>query len=150
MKNSSDFDHEIMNLVEKNVGTPAILGRALGVCCTSRKNRLNFIHFRDLTYFKQDTRDFQKSLISAQRHQMLSSCPFLNSPFWLTCGEPIRSCGGVRRWQWRSSLAAAFVVGSGVRRWQRRLLADHVLQPLDGFHSKNAPDFFSFSRFDVF
>jgi hypothetical protein len=26
---SSDFDHEIMNLVEKNVGTPAILGRAL-------------------------------------------------------------------------------------------------------------------------
>jgi hypothetical protein len=29
MKKSSDFDHEIMNLVEKNVGTPAILGRAL-------------------------------------------------------------------------------------------------------------------------
>jgi hypothetical protein len=25
MKKSSDFDHEIMNLVEKNVGTPAIL-----------------------------------------------------------------------------------------------------------------------------
>jgi hypothetical protein len=25
----SDFDHEIMNLVEKNVGTPAILGRTL-------------------------------------------------------------------------------------------------------------------------
>jgi hypothetical protein len=29
MKKSSDSDHEIMNLVEKNVGTPAILGRAL-------------------------------------------------------------------------------------------------------------------------
>jgi hypothetical protein len=29
MKKSSDFDHEIMNLVEKNVGTPAILGRTL-------------------------------------------------------------------------------------------------------------------------
>jgi hypothetical protein len=38
---SSDSDHEIMNLVEKNVGTPAILGRALcsilffqSICCT--------------------------------------------------------------------------------------------------------------------
>jgi hypothetical protein len=29
MKISSDFDHEIMNLVEKNVGTPAILGRTV-------------------------------------------------------------------------------------------------------------------------
>jgi hypothetical protein len=29
MKKSSDFDHEIMNFVEKNVGTPAILGRTL-------------------------------------------------------------------------------------------------------------------------
>jgi hypothetical protein len=29
MKKSRDSDHEIMNLVEKNVGTPAILGRAL-------------------------------------------------------------------------------------------------------------------------
>jgi hypothetical protein len=29
MKKSCDSDHEIMNLVEKNVGTPAILGRAL-------------------------------------------------------------------------------------------------------------------------
>jgi hypothetical protein len=29
MKKSSDSDHEIMNLVEKNVGTPAILRRAL-------------------------------------------------------------------------------------------------------------------------
>jgi hypothetical protein len=29
MKKSSDFDHEIMSLIEKNVGTPAILGRAL-------------------------------------------------------------------------------------------------------------------------
>jgi hypothetical protein len=28
-KKSIDFDHEIMNLIEKNVGTPAILGRAL-------------------------------------------------------------------------------------------------------------------------
>jgi hypothetical protein len=28
-KKSCDSDHEIMNLVEKNVGTPAILGRAL-------------------------------------------------------------------------------------------------------------------------
>jgi hypothetical protein len=28
---SSDFYHEIMNLVEKNVGTPAILGRTLHV-----------------------------------------------------------------------------------------------------------------------
>jgi hypothetical protein len=27
-KYGSDSDHEIMNLVEKNVGTPAILGRA--------------------------------------------------------------------------------------------------------------------------
>jgi hypothetical protein len=27
MKKSCDFYHEIMNLVEKNVGTPAILGR---------------------------------------------------------------------------------------------------------------------------
>jgi hypothetical protein len=27
MKKSCDFDHEQMNLVEKNVGTPAILGR---------------------------------------------------------------------------------------------------------------------------
>jgi hypothetical protein len=26
MKKRSDFDHEIINLVEKNVGTPAILG----------------------------------------------------------------------------------------------------------------------------
>jgi hypothetical protein len=25
----SDFDHEIMNMVEKNVGTPAILGKTL-------------------------------------------------------------------------------------------------------------------------
>jgi hypothetical protein len=31
MKKSSDSDHEIMNLVEKNVGTPAILGRALNI-----------------------------------------------------------------------------------------------------------------------
>jgi hypothetical protein len=30
MKKSSDFDHEIMNLVEKNVGTPAILDRTPG------------------------------------------------------------------------------------------------------------------------
>jgi hypothetical protein len=30
MKKSCDFDHEIMNLVEKTVGTPAILGRTLG------------------------------------------------------------------------------------------------------------------------
>jgi hypothetical protein len=29
MKKSCDFDHKIMNLVEKNVGTPAILGKAL-------------------------------------------------------------------------------------------------------------------------
>jgi hypothetical protein len=29
MKKSSDFDREIMNLVEKNVGTPAFLGRTL-------------------------------------------------------------------------------------------------------------------------
>jgi hypothetical protein len=29
MKKSSGSDHEIMNLVEQNVGTPAILGRAL-------------------------------------------------------------------------------------------------------------------------
>jgi hypothetical protein len=29
MKKSCDFDHEIMNLVEKNVGTPAILSRTL-------------------------------------------------------------------------------------------------------------------------
>jgi hypothetical protein len=29
MKKSCDFDHEIMNLVEKNVGTPAILGITL-------------------------------------------------------------------------------------------------------------------------
>jgi hypothetical protein len=29
MKKSCDFYHEIMNLVEKNVGTPAILGRDL-------------------------------------------------------------------------------------------------------------------------
>jgi hypothetical protein len=29
MKKSSDFVHEIINLVEKNVGTPAILGRTL-------------------------------------------------------------------------------------------------------------------------
>jgi hypothetical protein len=29
MKKSSDFDHEKINLVEKNVGTPAILGRTL-------------------------------------------------------------------------------------------------------------------------
>jgi hypothetical protein len=29
MKKSSDFDHEKMNLVEKNLGTPAILGRTL-------------------------------------------------------------------------------------------------------------------------
>jgi hypothetical protein len=29
MKKSCDSDHEIMNLVEINVGTPAIVGRAL-------------------------------------------------------------------------------------------------------------------------
>jgi hypothetical protein len=29
MKKSNDFDHEITNLVEKNVGTPAIRGRTL-------------------------------------------------------------------------------------------------------------------------
>jgi hypothetical protein len=29
MKKSSDFDHQIMNFVEKNVGTPAILGKTL-------------------------------------------------------------------------------------------------------------------------
>jgi hypothetical protein len=28
MKKSCDFDHEIMNLVEKSVGTPAILDRS--------------------------------------------------------------------------------------------------------------------------
>jgi hypothetical protein len=32
MKKSSDFDHEIMNLVETNVGTPAILVRTLSIC----------------------------------------------------------------------------------------------------------------------
>jgi hypothetical protein len=31
MKKSSDFDHEKINLVEKNVGTPAILGRTLWI-----------------------------------------------------------------------------------------------------------------------
>jgi hypothetical protein len=30
MKKSSNFDHEIMNLFEKNVGTPAILGKTMG------------------------------------------------------------------------------------------------------------------------
>jgi hypothetical protein len=30
-KKSIDFDHEIMNLFEKNVGTPAILGKTLKV-----------------------------------------------------------------------------------------------------------------------
>jgi hypothetical protein len=30
MEKISDFDHEIMNFVEKNVGTPAILGQTLG------------------------------------------------------------------------------------------------------------------------
>jgi hypothetical protein len=29
MKKRSDFDHEIMNFVEKNVGTPAILDKTL-------------------------------------------------------------------------------------------------------------------------
>jgi hypothetical protein len=33
---SSDFDHEKMNMVEKNVGTPAILGRTLGVGIKSK------------------------------------------------------------------------------------------------------------------
>jgi hypothetical protein len=36
MKKSCDSDHKIMNLVEKNVGTPAILGRAL---VSKEKNR---------------------------------------------------------------------------------------------------------------
>jgi hypothetical protein len=31
MKKSCDFDHEIMNFVEKYVGTPAILGRTLSI-----------------------------------------------------------------------------------------------------------------------
>jgi hypothetical protein len=31
IKKSSGFYHEIMNLVEKNVGTPAVLGRTLAV-----------------------------------------------------------------------------------------------------------------------
>jgi hypothetical protein len=31
MKKSYDFDHEIINLVEKNVGTPAILGITLHI-----------------------------------------------------------------------------------------------------------------------
>jgi uncharacterized heparinase superfamily protein len=39
-----------------------------------------FYHFRDLTYFKQDMRHLKKWLISVQRHQMLSSCPFFISP----------------------------------------------------------------------
>jgi hypothetical protein len=30
MKKRSDFDHEIMSLVEKNVGTPATLGKTMG------------------------------------------------------------------------------------------------------------------------
>jgi hypothetical protein len=30
--------------------------------------------------FKHDMRHLKKRLISAQRHQMLSSCPFLKSP----------------------------------------------------------------------
>jgi hypothetical protein len=36
-----------------------------------------FFHFRGSTYFKQDMRHLKKCLISAQRNQMLSSCPFL-------------------------------------------------------------------------
>jgi hypothetical protein len=40
----------------------------------------HFFHFRDFTYFKRDMRHLKKWLISAQRHQMLSSCPFLRSP----------------------------------------------------------------------
>jgi hypothetical protein len=37
MKKRSDLDHEIMNLVEKNVGTPAILVRTLEVSSTGYK-----------------------------------------------------------------------------------------------------------------
>jgi hypothetical protein len=46
MKKSSYFDHEIMYLVEKNVGTPAILDRTPD---TSREVLYSTLHRPDLT-----------------------------------------------------------------------------------------------------
>jgi hypothetical protein len=48
----SNFVHEKINLVEKNVGTPGILGRTLVVHLGYISR--TFFHFRDLTYFKRD------------------------------------------------------------------------------------------------
>jgi hypothetical protein len=50
------------------------------VCCSQGYISRSFFQFRDLTYFKRDMRHLKKWLISAQRHQMLSSWPFLRSP----------------------------------------------------------------------
>jgi hypothetical protein len=44
MKKSCDFGHEIMNLVEKNVGTPAILGRTLQVFPTTNHVPLKYMY----------------------------------------------------------------------------------------------------------
>jgi hypothetical protein len=45
MKKISDSDHEIMNLVEKNVGTPAILGRALNAQVLPQSELMFFLFF---------------------------------------------------------------------------------------------------------
>jgi hypothetical protein len=39
MKKSSDFDHEIMNFVEKNVGTPVIVSKTLMLMCYSLRGK---------------------------------------------------------------------------------------------------------------
>jgi hypothetical protein len=42
---SCDFDHEIMNLIEKNVGAPAILGKALSVLMKHELPKISRVYF---------------------------------------------------------------------------------------------------------
>jgi hypothetical protein len=77
---SSDFDHEIMNLVEKNVGTPAILGRALGLVSVLGDKGVTLWNLGDVTFEIKDKHGFQefKSAIVEKIGRLLSW--FLHQP----------------------------------------------------------------------
>jgi hypothetical protein len=55
MKKSSDFDHEKINLIEKNVGTAAILGRTLGRTLVREVTRTHLLFSTQLNFFKHNT-----------------------------------------------------------------------------------------------
>jgi hypothetical protein len=67
---SSDFDHEIMNLVEKNLGTSAILGRTLSAVYTGLQ--VSFFGKRSLFH------DMFKKIIRPQFIIMIMVMPGLN------------------------------------------------------------------------